>query len=95
MRLTNREIEIIKEVINKYFKEKIELYLFGSRLNKTKKGGDIDLYILTNHRENLTYKRLISKVKLEERLYKPIDIIISNKKKSLIDIEALKGIKII
>ncbi len=42
----------------------------------------------------MTYKRLLTKAKLKELLHKPVDLIISNKNKQVIDIEALNGIKI-
>ena len=42
MRLTQKEIEIIKNTINRYIKDS-KIYLFGSRLDDNKKGGDIDI----------------------------------------------------
>ncbi len=44
MRLKTTEIEIIKKVINAYY-EGACIYLFGSRVDDTKKAGDIDLYV--------------------------------------------------
>ncbi len=46
MRLSDREVKAIKEVIGeKDIKAKI--YLFGSRVDDDKKGGDIDLLIFS------------------------------------------------
>lgn len=36
------------------------MYIFGSRADETKKGGDIDLFITNKNKENLTLKAKIS-----------------------------------
>lgn len=51
MRLKDEEIRNIKEVINK-IDNKAKIYLFGSRTDETKKGGDIDLLIISNQLTN-------------------------------------------
>ena len=51
MRLSLSETETILKLKNKYFGKSSKIYLFGSRIDDTKKGGDIDLYIET---EDLT-----------------------------------------
>lgn len=50
-----------KEIITKHFKNifpHAKLYLFGSRTDDTKKGGDIDLYIETNS-DKYSYSKLL------------------------------------
>jgi predicted nucleotidyltransferase len=47
MRLSNRIIAILRENIKKSFGD-VNVYLFGSRTDNTKRGGDIDLAIETN-----------------------------------------------
>jgi len=47
MRLSKRIINIVQENINKSFGN-VNIYLFGSRVDNSKKGGDIDLAIDTN-----------------------------------------------
>ena len=44
MRLSKYYVDSIKNVFNDVFCEGA-IYLFGSRVDDTKKGGDIDLYI--------------------------------------------------
>lgn len=69
MRITKEEKEIIISTIRKYFGNGSNIYLFGSRINDTKKGGDIDLYV----ESDLPIKELVkAKVKvlveLEDKL---------------------------
>lgn len=47
MRLKQAEIETIHELVNTIFSFDVKIYLFGSRTNDLKKGGDIDLLFLT------------------------------------------------
>ena len=44
MRLSNRMLNIIKQSVSKSFGN-VEVYLFGSRVDDTKNGGDIDIAI--------------------------------------------------
>lgn len=45
VRLSNEEIHILKSKLQS-LSSKAQLYLFGSRVDDTKKGGDIDLLII-------------------------------------------------
>jgi uncharacterized protein len=45
MRLAKAEITIIKSVAVEVWGVKTKIYLFGSRTDDSKKGGDIDLYV--------------------------------------------------
>lgn len=79
MRLSNFEIKIIKESVEKIFGNNAKVFLFGSRINDSKRGGDIDLYIETNK----TIEALNKKIKLSIQLKKllgdqRIDIVINN-----------------
>ena len=47
MRLQSKEIETILRVAKDIYGDDVRVYLFGSRLNDTKRGGDIDLLIRT------------------------------------------------
>ncbi|MCD6430888.1 MAG: nucleotidyltransferase domain-containing protein [Deltaproteobacteria bacterium] len=48
MRLTNEQILTIKTIILRNFGSAAKLILFGSRLDDSKKGGDIDLLVETD-----------------------------------------------
>jgi len=88
MRLSQKEVEAIQANFEVFFDEGI-LYLFGSRVDDTKKGGDIDLYITTKNKENLVDK----KIKFASRLarvfeYKKVDIVLDYGQERLIDKKA-------
>ena len=59
MRLTQEEIKKIKEVIFKVF-GKSRIFIFGSRIDDSAKGGDIDIFVIPENRENLFKKKLKS-----------------------------------
>lgn len=59
MRITKNEQDAIKKVIT-YLDPAAKVYLFGSRVDDQKKGGDIDLLILSqviseNDRRNILF----------------------------------------
>jgi hypothetical protein len=49
MRLSQKYIDIITHTFKKYFLSNDRLLLFGSRVDDSKRGGDIDLYIETHY----------------------------------------------
>ena len=49
IRLSTQEITALLAAFKKYFGETASLWLFGSRADPTKKGGDIDLYVEAHH----------------------------------------------
>lgn len=50
MRLTHEQVCVIKEQVAAHFGPRAEVWLFGSRVDDTGRGGDIDLYIETDLR---------------------------------------------
>jgi predicted nucleotidyltransferase len=80
MRLNQFQIDIINKLARKYFGEETTVYLFGSRTDDNKKGGDIDLFIKTSHENSLTLDAKIHflaelKAKIGDR---KIDVIFDN-----------------
>jgi predicted nucleotidyltransferase len=53
MRLTDFEIESIKNVAKHHFGSEIEVFLFGSRTSEKLRGGDIDLFIRSSQGKDL------------------------------------------
>ena len=91
VRLNKEEIAIIKKTIFAIFGES-QIYLFGSRTDADKRGGDIDLFIIPKNQDNLLDKRLLAAAKLEEVLHKPVDIVVHKDFSRYIEQEALKGV---
>jgi len=90
MRLKEKEILVIKETIANIFGE-ATVYLFGSRLDMSKKGGDIDLFIVAKDRSNLFEKKIKALARLKNRLFKPVDIVVHQDFDREIEQEALRG----
>ncbi|MDP2834899.1 MAG: nucleotidyltransferase domain-containing protein [Pseudomonadota bacterium] len=57
MRLSSEATHAIKETFLQVF-DKGELYLFGSRVDDSRKGGDIDLYVVVDNKDHLAEKRI-------------------------------------
>jgi predicted nucleotidyltransferase len=66
MRLTDREREVIVDSI-KHVDQDADIYLFGSRVDDHKRGGDIDILIFSEH---IRKNNLIA---IEEKIFKEID----------------------
>nr|MBS0022444.1 nucleotidyltransferase domain-containing protein [Gammaproteobacteria bacterium] len=47
MRLSEREIDAIRRAAREHFGQDVRVWLFGSRIDDTLKGGDIDLLVET------------------------------------------------
>lgn len=85
MRLTTLQQQMIKRYFLEIFKEG-KIYLFGSRVDDTKKGGDIDLYIEPVDRKNLVRKKVDFLVKLKREIgNQKIDIVFDRGESRLID----------
>ncbi|MEA3315785.1 MAG: nucleotidyltransferase domain-containing protein [Campylobacterota bacterium] len=85
MRLSKRVIDILQDNIKKSFGD-VNIYLFGSRTDDNKKGGDIDLAIDTNISREEFRKKKSSLLALLIRIdfdYK-IDIVNFNTKDELL-----------
>ena len=94
MRLSKKYQEVIKRNFLTYFDG--EIYLFGSRVDDSKKGGDIDLYLKVLNKDNLFEKKIkfLSRVKRELGEQK-IDVVFNEDENRLIEQEAKKwGIKL-
>ena len=58
MRLDDQYICFIKETAARYFGDKANVYLFGSRVFDNMKGGDIDLLVSTDE-DKMTFKNKV------------------------------------
>ena len=94
MRLREKEVSVIKSTIKNIFGE-VQLYLFGSRVDDSKKGGDIDLFVIAKDSSNLFEKKIKALAKRKILLHKPVDIVLHQDFKREIEQQALKGIRLI
>lgn len=85
MRLEPYEVKAIQDsFINNFHSGKI--YLFGSRADDTKKGGDIDLYIEPIDTQKLTSKKIDFLAELKRFIGdQKIDVVINRGRNELID----------
>ena len=80
MRLGQFEIEAINSLAAKYFGTDVHVFLFGSRVDEGKKGGDIDLFIKNKKEELLTLElkiQFLSELKIKIGDQK-IDVVFDN-----------------
>ncbi len=72
MRLSDKELRYIKQAFNSVLgEESYEIYLFGSRIDDTKLGGDIDLLVIVGGA--LKRKVIDLKAKIKNEIFKNID----------------------
>jgi predicted nucleotidyltransferase len=89
MRLTEFEINAIKQSAREVFGSKVDVFLFGSRVDDKKKGGDIDLYINTQTGNDLNHK-IKFLVSLEQKIgEQKIDVILAIDKNRPIEQQAI------
>ena len=96
MRLTDDEINAIKQAFLDVFEEG-KIYLFGSRVDDTLKGGDIDLYLVPSRKfEDERDRKIRFLIKLDELIgEQKIDAVIAKDRSRLIEKEAMRtGIKL-
>ena len=95
MRLSSVEIETIKSSFAKSFGDG-NIYLFGSRVDDTQRGGDIDLYLKPDDKANLYQKKINFLVNVELAIgEQKIDIVFAENPQRHIEQEAIKkGIKL-
>lgn len=86
MRLSSHQSQLICKQIHQYLGDSAAIWLFGSRIDDHKKGGDVDLYVEAPPHRLLDEIRC--KIKLEESLDMPVDLIVRDQA----DISIISGI---
>lgn len=97
MRITSEQRAAIVDSVREIFGDEARVYLFGSRADDSKKGGDIDIYVDTpsgvDRRLILEYEmRLYAQIcaKVGDEL--PLDIVIKSKQAAPIYREGARGV---
>jgi predicted nucleotidyltransferase len=77
MRLSVLQQQSILETLYQNFGLATKVWLFGSRVDDSRRGGDVDLYVETGKVSTLLMK-LRCKIALEEKLELPVDLIVKD-----------------
>jgi uncharacterized protein len=93
MRLTHAQIETIRKAAHQNFGEDAAVWLFGSRVDDAKRGGDVDLYVETT-RINTLMSALRCKIAIEDSLDLPVDLIVKEpgKEKPIFNLAKAQGV---
>ncbi|MBI4972443.1 MAG: nucleotidyltransferase domain-containing protein [Candidatus Omnitrophica bacterium] len=98
MRITLFEKTIIKSSVKKHFGGNANVYLFGSRVDDDRKGGDIDLYITTDiPTSEIIREKIGLLVDMEKGLgEQKVDVVINNhtKQKPIYEIAEKEGVRL-
>ncbi|MDP2752612.1 MAG: nucleotidyltransferase domain-containing protein [Rhodocyclaceae bacterium] len=78
MRLSDTESALICRTIAEFFGSDAGVSLFGSRVDDTKRGGDVDLYVKPNQCDDIYLRRIHCLAKLTAQLPYPVDLVIAN-----------------
>ncbi len=85
MRLSPEEIEAIKRSFDACFQEG-DIYIFGSRTDNSRKGGDIDIYISVRDKTDLVRKKINFLIELQRDIgEQKIDVVLDYGQDRLID----------
>jgi predicted nucleotidyltransferase len=75
MRLSDDQIRNLKRIVTTLIKDVTEIRVFGSRLDESRKGGDLDL-IVESEQGHGVLKKADLKIALERVLGLPVDVLL-------------------
>ena len=95
MRLTYFQQQTICEKARLFFGDMTHVWLFGSRVDDTQRGGDVDLYVETAQASTLL-PALRCKIALEESLDLHVDLVVKEpgKNKPIYQIAKKQGVQL-
>lgn len=83
MRLKPEQTQFIKSTIARHFGEGARVWLFGSRVNDAKRGGDVDLFVQPDGPVDRFMLRMNCLSDLEEGLPYPVDLVVEDAARDL------------
>ena len=102
MRLTQKQLDAIRESFLAHFLPEDKIWLFGSRVDDLKKGGDIDFYIETHYNESIQviekqigFLRDLKKRIGDQRIDIVLNILKKNKQQRIYDEAKNTGVQLI
>lgn len=95
MRLTPTQPKFILQATRQSFGADANVWLFGSRVDDARRGGDVDLYVETTQASTLL-SALCCKIALEESLDLHVDLIVKEhgKNKPIYQIAKKQGVQL-
>ncbi len=79
MRLTAEQVQFIKATIARHFGQEARVWLFGSRVDDARRGGDVDLYVeVPTAPADLFMQRIRCLGELKEGLPFPVDLVMAD-----------------
>lgn len=95
MRLNEAQVEAIKEAFSTFLPGS-QIFLYGSRIDDTKKGGDIDLLVETDHKPTIRSRSQIKNFIWGKIGEQKIDMVFNypGNKSSFIELIRLESIKL-
>jgi len=75
MRLSDEQIRNLRKTVTSMIKDVTEIRVFGSRLDNSRKGGDLDLVVESEQRHGIIQKADL-KIALERVLGLPVDVLL-------------------
>lgn len=100
MRLSSSQIEAIKQETEHCFGAQAEVWLFGSRVDDTAKGGDVDLYVraASSDADKLAVARFAFLARLKRRIGdRKIDLVLQREGGEVLPVYELarqRGVKL-
>ena len=95
MRITHEQAQLIREEVRRNIGADARVWLFGSRADDTRRGGDVDLYVETGSKGTLL-NSLRCKYRLEEQLDLHVDLVVKEPgdEKPIFNIAKSQGVQL-
>jgi predicted nucleotidyltransferase len=102
MRLTKTQIKAIQDSFSTFFMKGDKIWLFGSRVDDSKKGGDIDLYIETNYddlfivtKKEIEFVTNLKKIIGDQKIDIVVNVLSQNQQFSIYDEAKNTGVQLL
>jgi predicted nucleotidyltransferase len=94
MRLSDQQVQIIRALVREGLGSEARVCVFGSRVDETATGGDIDLLIELPEKAALA-REIALAARLEQQLGRPVDVLTTwpgQRERPIVEIARLTGV---